>query len=212
LPEITFPSSGHPKRSQKSYTPTQPSSPWDKKKKNLPNTNKPQKPHQIIPKLFGPLRERYADRPGGYTRVLRIEPKQKFEYYSVPQGDKSAIPERKPCDQAPSAILELVDGPKDMRFAMTARTVLRQREGWSGQLNNITKLNVEKVTRFRKGGAEALEEAIRKLQVGDKKGAAKIVQEQEELAESEDKAAAEEALRSEKQAAELAKKVENLKV
>ncbi|CAI7587787.1 unnamed protein product [Penicillium pancosmium] len=170
------------------------------------------KPHQIIPKLFGPLRERYADRPGGYTRVLRIEPKQKFEYYSVAQGDKGAIPERKPSDQAPSAILELVDGPKDMRFAMTARTVLRQREGYSGQLHNITKLNVEKVTRFRKGGAEALEEAIRKLQVGDKKGAAKIVKEQEELAESEDLAAAEEAVRSEKQAAELAKKVENLKV
>lgn len=99
-----------------------------------------------------------------------------------------------------------------MRFAMTARTVLRQREGYSGQLNNITKLNVEKVTRFRKGGAEALEEAIRKLQVGDKKGAAKIVKEQEELAESEDLAAAEEAVRSEKEAAELAKKVENLKV
>lgn len=30
-------------------------------------------------------------------------------------------------DQAPSAILELVDGPRDMRFAMTARTIVRER-------------------------------------------------------------------------------------
>ena len=55
-----------------------------------------------MPKLFGELRERYAARPGGYTRVLRVEPQKE--------------------DQAPSAILEQVDGPRDMRFAMTART------------------------------------------------------------------------------------------
>ncbi|OQE15896.1 hypothetical protein PENSTE_c026G02065 [Penicillium steckii] len=170
------------------------------------------KPHSIIPKLFGPLRERYADRPGGYTRVLRIEPKQKYEYYSVPKGDKGAVPERKPHDQAPSAILELVDGPKDMRFAMTARTVQRQREIGTGQVNELTKLNMEKVTRFRRGGIDALEEAIRKLQIGDKKGAAKIVQSiEDQEVESESKVALDEARRSEEEAAVVAQKVESLK-
>ncbi|TVY81789.1 54S ribosomal protein L8 [Lachnellula suecica] len=99
-------------------------------------------PHLLVPKLFGDLRERYADRPGGYTRILRIEP-------------------TKP-DMAPSAILELVDGPKDMRFAMTARTVQRERtEG--REPTEMTARNIDKVTRYRKGGAGALEEAINKL-------------------------------------------------
>src|SRR5437764_5319340 len=94
-----------------------------------------QNPLQHLPKLFGPLRERYQSRPGGYTRVLRIEPLK--------------------TDQAPSAILELVDGPKDMRFLMTAKTLARQRaEGV--QPNEITRLNVKKVTQFREDGEEAL--------------------------------------------------------
>jgi len=107
-------------------------------------------PHDLLPKLFGPLRERYASRPGGYTRVLRIEPLKD--------------------DQAPSAILELVDGPKDMRFAMTARTIARQR-GEGQDINEMTQRNVEKVTRFRPGGKSDLEEMVEKLntlQVGER--------------------------------------------
>jgi len=65
-------------------------------------------------------------------------------------------------DQAPSAILELVDGPKDMRFAMTARTIARQRA--EGQkMNDMTQRNMEKVTRFRPGGEEDLEKMVEKL-------------------------------------------------
>ncbi|OJJ49579.1 hypothetical protein ASPZODRAFT_57855 [Penicilliopsis zonata CBS 506.65] len=100
-------------------------------------------PHDIVPKLFGPLRERYAERPGGYTRVLRVEPKKD--------------------DQAPSAILELVDGPKDMRFNMTARAVARQRSKGFETLNELTVTNVRKVTQFRKDGVEQLEQAIQQL-------------------------------------------------
>ncbi|KAJ5684742.1 54S ribosomal protein L8 [Penicillium maclennaniae] len=126
------------------------------------------KPHEILPKLFGPLRERYADRPGGYTRVLRIEPEEKFEYFNVRRGDRHAVPERKPADQAPSAILELVDGPKDMRFAMTARALSRQREmDWD--MNEITERNIRKVTRFRKGGMDALEAAVSQLSISKSK-------------------------------------------
>ncbi|KAI9643232.1 54S ribosomal protein L8, mitochondrial [Ciborinia camelliae] len=105
-------------------------------------------PHELLPKLFGPLRERYASRPGGYTRVLRIEPLKQ--------------------DQAPSAILELVDGPKDTRWAMTARTVARFRKE-NIPMNDITERNVEKVTQFRQGGEEAFEKfvgRVEKLKLG----------------------------------------------
>lgn len=43
----------------------------------------------LVSKIFGTLKERYQDRPGGYTRVLRV-------------------PNRKG-DNAPMAIIELVD-------------------------------------------------------------------------------------------------------
>ncbi|KAK7737960.1 54S ribosomal protein L8, mitochondrial [Cytospora paraplurivora] len=89
-------------------------------------------PHDLLPKLFGELRERYLSRPGGYTRVLRTEPKDKD-------------------DQAPSAILELVDGQRDMRFAMTAATVARD-EALGKESTDITRMNVKKVTAFRKDG------------------------------------------------------------
>ena len=124
-----------------------------------------QTPHKLIPKLFGPLRERYQDRPGGYTRVLRIEPP-------------------KP-DQAPSAILELVDGPKDMRFAMTARAVARQRtlddkRDEAGEMprgiNEITLKNVKKVTKYREGGQQALESLVKRFEsmgVGKEEGPAR---------------------------------------
>ncbi|KAL3424630.1 54S ribosomal protein L8, mitochondrial [Phlyctema vagabunda] len=107
-------------------------------------------PHALLPKLFGEMRERYAQRPGGYTRVLRIEP-------------------LKP-DQAPSAILELVDGPKDMRFAMTARTIARIR-GEGKEIDDRTQFNIEKVTKFRPDADKALEkmvEKVSKLEIGDR--------------------------------------------
>ena len=59
----------------------------------------------LVPKVFGSLAQRYAERPGGYTRI------HKFGH--------------RPGDNAPHAILELVDNPRDLRFEMTARSV-----GW----------------------------------------------------------------------------------
>nr|UPX44723.1 mitochondrial 54S ribosomal protein L8 [Penicillium fuscum] len=72
-------------------------------------------PLDHFPKLFGTLRNRYLTRPGGYTRVLHIESLNRNH------------------DQAPSAILELVDGPRDMRFAMTAKTLARERLTENGE-------------------------------------------------------------------------------
>lgn len=111
--------------------------------------NKTQQPHLLLPKLFGPLRERYADRPGGYTRVLRIEPLKE--------------------DQAASAILELVDSPKDMRFALTAQTLARDK-ALGRSPTDITKMNVKKVTQFRKGGVEKLAQMVAKVQLTDRVG------------------------------------------
>ena len=105
-----------------------------------------QTPEQLIPRIFPELKSRYADRPGGYTRVLRIEPLKE--------------------DQAESAILELVDGPKDMRFAMTARAIARQREEGLKE-HDLTAMNKKKVTQFRKDGVDALEAAVQQLQIRD---------------------------------------------
>jgi len=59
----------------------------------------------VVTKLFGPLAQRYRDRPGGYTRIHKF-------------GNRRG-------DNAPHAILELVDNPRDLRMAITARAV-----GW----------------------------------------------------------------------------------
>lgn len=97
----------------------------------------------MVPKLFGPIRERYATRPGGYTRVLRIEPMKE--------------------DQAESAILELVDGPKDMRFAMTAKTLARLPP--AKKLNDMTAQNVKRVTQFRQDGMSQLQEMVQTMRI-----------------------------------------------
>ncbi|KAI5857339.1 ribosomal protein L17 [Durotheca rogersii] len=100
-------------------------------------------PDLVLPKLFGELRQRYAERPGGYTRVLRTAPKSVYD-----QGD--------------SAILELVDGPRDLRFAMTAGAVaLDTRLGRPSR--PLTLLNRTKVTRYRPDGAAAFEEMVRRV-------------------------------------------------
>ena len=56
-----------------------------------------------------------------------------------------------------------------MRFALTAKTIARQRAQGIDNLNELTALNVRKVTRFRKDGVDELEEAIKKFELKDKK-------------------------------------------
>lgn len=57
-----------------------------------------------------------------------------------------------------------------MRFALTARTVARQRSQGFETFNELTTLNVQKVTRFRKDGVEELERAIKRLEIENKAG------------------------------------------
>lgn len=94
-----------------------------------------------MPKVFGELRHRYLEREGGYTRVVRTEPRNKE-------------------DQAETSILEFVDGPKDTRFMMTAKTVARDR--LLGRVETpVTTINVKKVTRHH--GEQPFEEMVQRF-------------------------------------------------
>ena len=64
-------------------------------------------------------------------------------------------------DQAPSAVLELVDGPRDLRFAITAAAVARDR-ALGKPHTDLTQRQIEKVTRFRPDGAAQLEDMVRR--------------------------------------------------
>ncbi|KAI6047564.1 ribosomal protein L17, partial [Pisolithus marmoratus] len=121
----------------------------------------------VLPKLFGIFAERYAKRPGGYTRIHRID--------------------NRTGDNAPMALLELVDNPRDFKFEMTARAVgrdlLTEQLRWNspravlnnginttqsitkevklgardkGELRPSTRINLQKVVKYR--GNSALKE------------------------------------------------------
>ena len=63
-------------------------------------------PTTLLPKLFETLSARYADRPGGYTRITKFG--------------------RRPGDNAPKALVSLVDGRRDIVEEMCARAVGRE--------------------------------------------------------------------------------------
>jgi len=92
----------------------------------------------VLPKLFETFAQRYATRPGGYTRIHRID--------------------NRTGDNAPMALLELVDNPRDFKLEMTARAVgrdlLTEKLRWGsprGVLNN---------------GIDALESISREVELG----------------------------------------------
>lgn len=60
---------------------------------------------KLTPKVFQEFAKRYEHRSGGYTRIHKF-------------GNR-------PGDNAPHAILELVDNPRDIKFEMTAKAI-----GW----------------------------------------------------------------------------------
>jgi hypothetical protein len=78
---------------------------------------------------------------------------------------------KNPDDQAESAIIELVDGPRDSRFMMTALAVSRDR--MIGRTSHsITELNRRKVTANRLNGEREFEDTVRlftKMNVEDRR-------------------------------------------
>ncbi|KAL6795913.1 putative ribosomal protein YmL8 [Trichoderma sp. SZMC 28013] len=127
-------------------------------------------PNLLLPKLFGELRNRYLTREGGYTRVVRTEPKNTY-------------------DQGESAILEFVDGKKDSRFMMTAKTLARDR--LLGRSSTpVTLQNVKKVTKFR--DEKELEEMVQRFMILSTEGEGAVEAQSAEsakLAEKESAAA-----------------------
>ncbi|EMR09883.1 ribosomal protein L17 [Pneumocystis murina B123] len=89
------------------------------------------KPEKTIPKLRKIVSERFLERPGGYTRVLKL-------------------PSRK-SDSAPMAVLEYIDGPKDTRFLMTVKTMINN-EKLKKEISEKTMKNIKKAICFRKDG------------------------------------------------------------
>ncbi|PUU75047.1 ribosomal protein L17 [Tuber borchii] len=102
-----------------------------------------QVPEENVPRVVKVLAPRYKQRAGGYTRVQRIEPLR--------------------TDQAESAILELVDGPRDMRFALTAKAIAYAKKQ-EKELSDITLMNIKKVTQFRVNGEKELEAEVKKFE------------------------------------------------
>jgi len=98
---------------------------------------------QLTPKVFSTLAERYADRAGGYTRIHKY-------------GNR-------PGDNAPQAILELVDNPRDIKFEMTARAV-----GWELVGKRIAKVEPRSLVNEGVDGLEEVIEKERGLEFGRK--------------------------------------------
>lgn len=97
---------------------------------------------KTLPKLFGELKERYANREGGFTRVLRLEPRLS--------------------DSAPQSILELVDGTREMKLWMTARIVARlQQQGL--EIDSLTQHNVDKLIKHRANGKEEFDALVQRM-------------------------------------------------
>lgn len=114
------------------------------KKGDLPAARKAQGfllEHTLIPKVFGALAHRYANRPGGYTRIHKF-------------GNRKG-------DNAPHAILELVDNPRDLRFEMTARAI-----GWELLGNSLSRGSEHVVT----NGIEGVEKVIKHEKAAVKPG------------------------------------------
>ncbi|KAK9448867.1 mitochondrial 54S ribosomal protein bL17m [Limtongia smithiae] len=96
-------------------------------------------PKVSMPKLYDVLAKRYETRTGGYSRVLHLEPRQ--------------------WDSAPMAVLELVDGKKDLRLYLTAKAVARA-ETAGQKLDKATALNVKKIIAGSPEGNQVLREKV----------------------------------------------------
>ncbi|KAG0325646.1 hypothetical protein BGZ99_000357 [Dissophora globulifera] len=77
-----------------------------------------------LPKLFGPLAERFRNRKGGYTRIHKL-------------GNRFG-------DNAPVAVIELIDGPGDLKNQMLFKALARQEQEKAGSIKEIVQANLEK--------------------------------------------------------------------
>lgn len=84
-------------------------------------------PNFTLPKVFETLVPRYENRDGGYTRILKLEPRLN--------------------DSASQCVLEFVDNKdRELKYWLMARLVARL-ELQELPINKLTQQNVEKITR-----------------------------------------------------------------
>lgn len=99
------------------------------------------KQNETLPKIFDELVPRYGKRRGGYTRILKLEPRIG--------------------DNAPQVILELVDSSKrEMKFWYIARVVARL-ELQGLELDSLTQKNVNSLLIHRENGEEVFRDAVK---------------------------------------------------
>ena len=79
-----------------------------------------------MPKLFGPLAERFKHRKGGYTRIHKL-------------GNRFG-------DNAPVAVIELIDGPGDLKNQLLFKALARQEATKPGSIAELVAANKDKVT------------------------------------------------------------------
>ncbi|KAI1311043.1 hypothetical protein EDD11_003550 [Mortierella claussenii] len=78
-----------------------------------------------LPKLFGPLAERFKNRKGGYTRIHKL-------------GNRFG-------DNAPVAVIEVIDGPGDLKNQMLLKALARQEsQHGAGTIQKIVEANLSK--------------------------------------------------------------------
>ena len=95
--------------------------------------------------LLQTFSKRYAERPGGYTRVLKL-------------GNRKG-------DNAPQAVLELVDNPQDLRWEMTARAV-----GWDILQDKVQKQRVSTAMKHGAGETKQVLAAEKRIEFGERGG------------------------------------------
>jgi len=99
----------------------------------------------VVPKLFSTFADRYANRPGGYTRIHKF-------------GNRKG-------DNAPQAILELVDNQRDLKWEMTSRAI-----GWELLKDKLKSQRPEAIINSGADETRALVEQERSLPLGSKGG------------------------------------------
>eukprot|EP00128_Syssomonas_multiformis_P001741 Colp12_sorted_trinity150504_noHs@4707 len=102
------------------------------------------KDRELLPKLFEVLGPRYANRQGGYTRVLQLEEGFKYKYMHPGKnltGERRKVPRPNPYKQA---VIEFVDNPFPPLITETRPRITRPEKLAAAEIvKGLKGLNIE---------------------------------------------------------------------